>query len=331
VQNQKLIDNWGRPINYLRLAVTDRCNLRCFYCMPENGIRYTSKEQLLTYEEMLHLLEMFSQLGVDKLRITGGEPLVRKDLIPFLYKASKINGLRKMTMTTNGLLTKPFISDFVDMGMKSINLSLDSLDKNRFKKIARRDELDKVLATLEALKKSSLGVKINMVVMEQHNIDDIIPMAALSIEKNISVRFIEEMPFNGSSAHTTPLSWDYLRIVKLLKKEFDLNKIDDPENSTALHYKINGAEGNLGVIPAYSRTFCGSCNRLRLTAQGELRTCLYASKGLDLKKLIRSGCSEDQIKTKIIEKVNKRHRNGFDAEKERLSDYSWESMSSIGG
>lgn len=324
----QLIDNWGRPINYLRLAVTDRCNLRCFYCMPEEGINYLPKDALLSYEEMERLVGIFTELGVNKVRITGGEPLVRRDLIPFLYRLAENPGLEKINITTNGLLTSKYLSDLKQIGVKSVNLSLDTLDRKRFKKITRRDEFDKVHQTLHELLDAGFETKVNMVVMEEHNIEDILPMAELSINHDLSVRLIEEMPFNGAEQHT--FAWDSQEILKHLQSSFELEKLLDPDNSTAAHYKIKGAKGNLGIIAAYSRTFCGTCNRIRLTAQGELRTCLYAKKGLDLKALLRSGQNDEQIKMVIINAINHRHKDGFEAEKER-SNSNWESMSTIGG
>lgn len=328
---ERLIDNWGRPINYLRLAVTDRCNLRCFYCMPEEGIKYLPKDALLSYEEMERLVKIFCGLGIDKIRITGGEPLVRRDVIPFLYRIADTPGLETINITTNGLLTEKYLADLRKIGIRSINLSLDTLDRERFKQITRRDEFDKVYNTLERLISEGFETKINMVVMAEHNIEDIVPMAALSIEKPVSVRFIEEMPFNGTGQPHQSLTWNSDKIIAKLVDNYSLIKLTDPQSSTASHYKIDGAKGNLGVIAAYTRTFCGSCNRIRLTAQGELRTCLYAQNGLDLKSMLRSGERDANIAAAIIHSVNHRHKDGFEAEQSRAEDNNWESMSTIGG
>lgn len=326
-----LIDNWGRPINYLRLAVTDRCNLRCFYCMPEEGINYLPKDSLLTYEEMERLIQIFCDLGIDKLRITGGEPLIRRDVIPFLYRIKDTPGLKTINITTNGLLTEKYLADLKKIGITSVNLSLDTLDAERFHQITRRDEFDKVFRTLNRLVEEGFDTKINMVVMAEKNTQDIVPMAALSVDKPISVRFIEEMPFNGSNGSSKSIPWDRNNILRALSEKFSLTKLDDPKNSTASHYQIDGAKGNLGVIAAYTRTFCGSCNRIRLTAQGELRTCLYANAGLDLRALLRSGKNNEAIAQAIIEAVNHRHKDGFGAEQSRSAQSNWESMSTIGG
>jgi len=326
-----LVDNWGRPINYLRLAVTDRCNLRCFYCMPAEGINYLPRKELLTYEELLQLVNIFSELGVNKVRITGGEPLVRRDVISFMKNLSEIKGIDTINLTTNGLLTHKYINDLKAIGVHTINLSLDTLDKERFARITRKDSFDKVYQTLWSLVEKGFKVKINMVVMEQHNIDDIIPMAALTEDNNISVRFIEEMPFNGDNNAVTNLKWNAQAILNHLESHFTVNKITDPKHSTAQHYKIGNYKGDIGIIAAYTRTFCGSCNRIRLTAQGEMRTCLYANTGLDLKTLLREGASVDKIKAAIKNAINHRYKDGFEAERHRLDTNSWESMSTIGG
>lgn len=328
---EALIDNWGRPINYLRLAVTDRCNLRCFYCMPAEGINYLPRKELLTYEELLQLVTIFSQLGVNKVRITGGEPLVRRDVIPFMKNLSDINGIDAINLTTNGLLTHKYINDLKAIGINTINLSLDTLDKDRFTKITRKDTFNKVYDTLWSLIDEGFKVKINMVVMQQHNIDDIVPMAALTENHDISVRFIEEMPFNGTDNAATNLKWNAPAILNHLQSHFTVNKITDPKHSTAQHYKINDYKGDIGIIAAYTRTFCGSCNRIRLTAQGEMRTCLYANNGLDLKTLLRQGACVDTIKTAIRQTINHRYKDGFEAERHRKDTNNWESMSTIGG
>jgi len=329
--NDQLIDNWGRPINYLRLAVTDRCNLRCFYCMPEEGIKYLPKDALLSYEEMERLVRIFCELGVNKVRITGGEPLVRRDVVPFLYRLKETPGLETINITTNGLLTTKYLRDLQQIGIKSINLSLDTLDKERFKKITRRDEFEKVHETLHQLIDSGISTKINMVVMDGKNTEDILPMAELSTKQPVSVRYIEEMPFNGSEEGNPSLKWDSKKIINTIKEQYEINKLDDPANSTASHYQIAGARGNIGIIAAYTRTFCGSCNRIRLTAQGELRTCLYANNGLNLRALLRDKASDNLIKENILQAINSRHKDGFEAEKSRVTKSSWESMSTIGG
>lgn len=328
-----LHDNHGRPLDYLRLAVTDRCNLRCFYCMPEEGIQYLPKKQLLTYEEMERLIRVLSEMGIRKVRITGGEPFVRRDLIDFMERLADIPGIDQISITTNGVLTEAYIPRLKALGIHSVNLSLDCLDKKRFYEITRRDEFDKVMSSLEALLAAGINTKINAVVMDGKNTQDIVPMAALAKEKGLDIRFIEEMPFNGEGSHYPVLHWTHRRILTCLQEAYpDIHKIEDAPHSTARHYQIPGFKGKIGIIAAFSRTFCGSCNRIRVTAQGQLKTCLYDDGVLDLRKIIRESSSDDFLKKALMQAFQHRAKDGFEAEKNRKSLHPiQESMSTIGG
>jgi molybdenum cofactor biosynthesis protein A len=315
----------------MRLAITDRCNLRCFYCMPEDGINYLPKKELLTFEEIVRLVTLTASMGISKIRLTGGEPFVRNDLMALIRTIVEIPGVREWHITTNGILTAPHIPDLKKLGIASVNLSLDTLDETRFKQITRRDEFGACRNTLNELLTHEIPVKINSVVMEGKNIEDIVPLALLTKDKNVSVRFIEEMPFNGSGdQHKT---WTYIQILEYLKSNFPgIYKLSDPENSTSYNYKIPGHAGSVGVIAAFSRTFCGTCNRIRLTAQGTLKTCLYDDGVLDIKQLLRSGISDEDLKVALYTAFNNRAANGFEAEQKRKSQQSvHESMSTIGG
>lgn len=326
-----LTDNHGRNINYLRLAVTDRCNLRCFYCMPEEGIHYLPKKELLTFEEIERLVTIVAAMGITKVRLTGGEPFVRTDLMQLLERMVSIKGIHDVHLTTNGLLTSPHIPRLKELGIASVNLSLDTLDANRFKIITRRDEFQNTFRTLQQLIDHDIPVKINTVVMDGKNIDDILPLVELTREKNVSVRFIEEMPFNGEGAHYKNLAWTYKKIIDYLQEAYpQLERKQDPVNSTAYHYQVPGYRGEVGVIAAFSRTFCGTCNRLRITAQGTLKTCLYDDGVLDLKKMLREGASDEELKAAIQHAVAHRAKDGVEAEKARKISVS-ESMSTIGG
>lgn len=325
-----IYDNHNRPITYLRLAVTDRCNLRCFYCMPEEGIRYLPKHQVLTYEEMERLVQVLVGLGVQKVRITGGEPFVRAGLMNFLHRLATMEGLTDISLTTNGVLTAPHIADLAALGVKSVNLSLDTLDRERFRTITRRDELPAVLKTLDGLLAAGIQTKINAVVMDGQNTQDLIPLANLTRTLPVDVRFIEEMPFNGEGSHYPVLNWTHRRIVDEIRSHFpDLQKIPDPLFSTSATYQIPGHQGTIGVIAAFSRTFCGTCNRIRLTAQGTLKTCLYDEGVLDVRALLRSGASDDDLTAAFLRAFAHRPLNGFEAEKTR--SIVSESMSTIGG
>jgi molybdenum cofactor biosynthesis protein A len=328
-----IYDNHNRPINYLRLSVTDRCNLRCFYCMPEEGIQYLPKKELLTYEEMERLVRVMSELGVSKVRITGGEPFVRRDLMRFLWEISNLQGIEQIHITTNGVLTAPLVPELKAIGIKSVNLSIDTLDRENFKKITRRDELPKVLDCLEQLLKHNIAVKINAVVMEGKNIDDLIPLAELSKNEPIDVRFIEEMPFNGEGNHYPTLVWTHKKIMELMKSQYpDIQKITDSANSTSYNYQIPNYKGTIGVIAAFTRTFCGTCNRIRVTAQGVLKTCLYDEGVLDMRTLMREGADDGKLKETLIHAFRNRAKDGYEAEKNRTKILTVkESMSTIGG
>lgn len=328
-----LFDNHNRPINYLRLAVTDRCNLRCFYCMPEEGIHYLPKKELLSFEEIYRLVSLLASMGITKVRLTGGEPFVRTDLMKLIRSIVEIPGIKDLHLTTNGVLTSTFIPELKKIGIASVNLSLDTLDRQRFKTITRRDEFEPVLKTLDQLLKYDIPVKINTVVMDGKNIDDIVPLIELTRNSKVDVRFIEEMPFNGEGNHYPVLNWTYKKILSYIQEHYpSLHKIPDPDFSTSYNYTVPGYQGNIGVIAAFSRTFCGTCNRIRVTAQGVLKTCLYDEGVLDIKQLLRADQDDSAVKEKLYEAFRQRTKDGFEAEQKRNSNLPvHESMSTIGG
>lgn len=327
-----LFDNHGRPLRYLRLGVTERCNLRCFYCMPEEGLPWSSKKQLLSYEEMIRLVSILADMGIDKVRITGGEPFVRKDLIPFMSELSQIDGIEKLSITTNGTAPLKHIDAMKAMGVHAVNLSLDSLDKDRFHKITRRDEFDQVWEFLQALIKSGIKTKINAVVMEEHNLDDILPMVELTQKEPINVRFIEEMPFNGGAKGYQKINWNYQKILEHITNKYpDIIRLDDHVSSTSYNYKLPEAKGSFGVIPAYSRSICSSCDRIRITPKGELKTCLYQAGGFSFRDFMRAGASDEAIREKFMQFFKNRAKNGFEAEKQKEQNDTFESMATIGG
>lgn len=328
-----LFDNHGRPLNYLRLAVTDRCNLRCFYCMPAEGIKYIPKKEVLSFEEIERLIRITASMGISKVRLTGGEPFVRNDLMKLIRSIVEIPGIKDLHLTTNGVLTGPHIPELKKLGIASVNLSLDTLDSERFKAITLRDEFENTYRTLNSLLEHGIRVKINAVVMENKNIDDILPMIELTRNHDVSVRFIEEMPFNGEGSHYPKLNWTHTKIIDYIRNGYsDLIKVQDPENSTAYHYKVPGYTGDIGVIAAFSRTFCGTCNRLRITAQGTLKTCLYDNGVLNIKSLLRSGVADEVIIEQLLRAFQRREVNGWEAERKRKDHQPiHESMSTIGG
>jgi molybdenum cofactor biosynthesis enzyme MoaA len=242
-----------------------------------------------------------------------------------------LNGLNELTITTNGVLTKPYVAGLKALGIKSVNLSLDTLDPNRFFAITRRDEFGQVMETMEELLKNEMEVKINTVVMAGKNTQDIHPLVALTKDLPVSVRFIEEMPFNGDGHHYSGVYWDHVRILNEISSGFPtIKKLSDPPFSTAYNYQIRGHKGSIGIIAAYSRTFCGTCNRIRLTPDGTLRTCLYGTGVMNIRDEIRSGVSEVKLSQSLLSAFNTRELNGQEAEKNRLASPQ-ESMATIGG
>jgi len=298
--------------------------------MPAEGIDFLSKQDLLSYEEMLRICHLLVEQGVRKIRITGGEPFIRKDLIYFLRDLTQISDLEELHLTTNGTLSTKIVHQLKSLGISSVNLSLDTLDRARFLEITRRDLLPQVLETLNALIKHGIKTKINAVVMAAHNIEDIIPLVRLTQTKPVDIRFIEEMPFNGSVREGLQY-WDHTRILEQVREVFpDIHKVADPAYSTSANYQIPGFLGKVGIIAAYSRTFCGTCNRIRLTPKGILKTCLYDKGTFSLRDLMRAGATDLQLLTAVREAIGLKAVDGFAAEQARSSAII-ESMASIGG
>ena len=330
MDNPQLFDNHGRELSYLRLAVTDRCNLRCTYCMPAEGINYLPERELLSWEEMFRLTRIMHEMGIKKVRITGGEPFVRNGLVDFLTDLAGLSDL-EICLTTNGVFIDDYIDTLQKLGVRHINLSLDSLDRDRFHQITRRDDFAKVYDNLIRLIQAGFQVKINAVVMHGKNEADIIELTEFARTHPVSVRFIEEMPFNGSGLVEEKLFWDHVRILERIRSQFpDLKARPFLFGETAKTYDIPGFKGNFGIIAAFSRTFCGTCNRIRLTAKGQVKTCLYDDGVFDLKAYLRGGVSDEEIKTQLMTLFKARSLDGFEAEKNRKGVIT-ESMTTIGG
>ena len=325
-----LFDNHGREMSYLRLAVTDRCNLRCTYCMPAEGIAYLPEKKLLSWEEMLRIVHVLNQLGIRKVRITGGEPFVRPGLMDFLQELAKIENL-EICLTTNGVLLENHLDSLLNLGIKNVNLSFDSLDSERFFKITRRNDFDQVYRNLMRMIEANFIVKLNAVVMHGMNETDILPLVNFTEKHPVSVRFIEEMPFNGSGLVEEKLFWDYRRILSHIKTEFPhIEEVPMAYGETSKNYHVPGFMGDVGIIAAFSRTFCGSCNRIRVTSLGQVKTCLYDDGVFDLKEYLRLGVSDEDLKNTMIKIFGERPKDGFEAENNRKGVIN-ESMTSIGG
>ncbi|RNI30591.1 GTP 3',8-cyclase MoaA [Rufibacter latericius] len=325
-----LIDKYGRQLTYLRLSVTDRCNFRCYYCMPEEGMDFAARQELLSFDEMYQLSALFCRLGVSKIRITGGEPFVRAGILPFLRKLSQLPGLEEITVTSNGTLTRKQIQELQEIGIRKINISLDSLDRERFFKITRRDSFEAVFASIFHLLELGFDLKLNCVVAENKNIQDILPFVELTKEHALAVRFLEEMPFNGSDTFDLP-QWSHREIFQHIQNQYQvLEKLQSEPTSTSVNYQVPGYKGSFGIIPSFSRTFCGTCNRIRLGATGELRTCLYGPPATNLRDLLRMGATPAQLEEEILSAVSKREKDGFAAEASYVHS-KHESMSVLGG
>ncbi|MEN8912396.1 MAG: GTP 3',8-cyclase MoaA [Polaribacter sp.] len=328
----KLTDNFGRQISYVRLAVTDRCNLRCQYCMPAHGIDIVPKEELLTFKEMYRLIRVLTELGVSKVRLTGGEPFVRKDFVGFLEMLSYNDLLDAINITTNGALIAKHIAAIEKLEkVKNINLSIDSLQAVKFNEITRRNSFDTVFKTMGLLEKSSLNLKLNVVVQSGINTDEINDFVRLTKDKNLTVRFIEEMPFNGKGQREMHENWTFNKILNEIETEFKVTEIQSEKSSTSRNYTIENHRGTFGIIPAFTRTICNDCNRIRITSTGTFKNCLFDDGVFSLREFIRNGASNDDLKKLFLSLVKEKPANGFIAEANRTKGDVSESMSTIGG
>lgn len=327
-----LIDSFGRQINYVRLAVTDRCNLRCQYCMPAHGIEIVPRDHLLTYKEMYRIIRVLTELGVNKVRLTGGEPFVRKGFVDFLEMLSFNDLLDDINITTNGAMIYKHIETLEKLQkVKNINLSIDSLKADKFNEITRRNVFDEVFKTMEALEKSSMNLKLNVVVQSGINTDEINDFVRLTKDKDIAVRFIEEMPFNGKGQRSIEENWNYTKILNEIKSEFSVAEIQSEKSSTSRNFSIENHKGSVGIIPAFTRTICGDCNRIRLTSTGTFKNCLFDDGVFNLRDFLRNGASNEELKDLFLSLVKEKPENGFIAEANRKKGNVSESMSTIGG
>jgi GTP 3',8-cyclase len=293
-----LIDTYNRLHDNLRLSVTDRCNIRCFYCMPEKDVTFVDRAEVLSFEEMERCARVAVSLGVRKLRVTGGEPLVRKDLHILLRKLVEMPGVEDVALTTNGVLLAAQAEALHDAGLRRLNIHLDTLDRARFEQITRRDELHRVLEGIDAAQRLGFGpLKINAVAVKELVEPDIVPLARFGRERGIEIRYIEFMPLDAQNL------WDRSKvlladdIVAMLEAEFGpLDPVPDPDpRAPALEYAYRDGGGKVGFIASVSRPFCLNCNRIRLTADGKLRYCLFAIEETDVKGLLRGGATDDEI------------------------------------
>ncbi len=324
-----IIDPFGRRISYVRLSVTDRCNFRCVYCMPDD-IEFMPRQSMLSFEEIGRLCVVLAQMGIEKIRLTGGEPTVRQGIVELVEQAdrARAHGLRDLAMTTNGWNLRKMAGPLRDAGLDRVNVSLDTLDRCRFKELTRRDQLDEVLAGIEAVVAMGwLPLKLNVVVCQGLNDLEVVHYVEHFSHLPVTIRFIEYMPFGQSRFGLVP--WDVTR--RRLEERFELVPVAGPPGAgPATNFKVVGSAVEVGTIGAMSRQFCDSCNRVRITTDGRLKTCLaYEPEMLSLRDLLRSGCSDDELEIAIrlaIRRKPERHLSTEDG-----SNPFEGSMVSIGG
>jgi GTP 3',8-cyclase len=296
-----LTDTFGRDHAYLRISLVERCNLRCSYCMPEEGVILSPRSHLMTYEEIHTIAKIFVANGVTKIRLTGGEPLIRKDIPIILEKLSSLPV--ELSITTNAVIVDKFIDTLKINGVKSINVSLDSLDKEKFKHITRRDEFEKVYNNIHLLVDEGFKVKVNAVLIKGFNDNEIIDFIDFTKDLPISVRFIEFMPFDGNKWNMKKMvSYkDVMRYVNAAFSEEQIERLQDAPNDTSKNYEIKGYQGSFAIISSVTNPFCDTCNRLRLTADGQLKNCLFSSSESDLLTALREGKPIESIIKKAVE------------------------------
>ena len=302
----KLIDSYGRVAKKLRISVTDKCNMRCGYCMPKDNTKWFDTNEVLSFEEIIRLSSIFANLGVEKIRITGGEPLVRHSIEDLIRSIAKINDIRSIGLTTNGLLFLEKVKALKSSGLDSVNISLDSFKENRFKMMTGVNGLDKVISSIQKAKDVGLDVKINTVVVRGWNDDEVVEFANFARRTGITVRFIEFMPLDGTGIWRSDLVFSKREMIE--KIETDIGKVipaSEQEMSTpAKHYSFSDGMGTVGFIPSVTEPFCSQCDRIRLTSDGRFLTCLFENPGYDIKSFLRKGTSDEELSHCLIQCMN---------------------------
>jgi cyclic pyranopterin phosphate synthase len=302
---EPLRDGHGRLIGDLRVSVTDRCNFRCQYCMPAEGLPWLQRSELLTFEEIERLVRVMVPLGVRSIRLTGGEPLVRRDLPKLVAMLSAVDGLEDLSLTTNGYLLSDMAGDLVAAGLRRINVSLDSLSRDRFFQITRRDSLPQVIEGLETLERfPELGtVKVNCVAMRGFTEDEVLPFAELARRKPYQVRFIEFMPLDADHAWSADRVLTGEEVRAIVDRTYPLEPVEREPHATAKVWRFRDGRGELGFVNPVSEPFCADCDRIRLTAEGKLRTCLFSLHETDLRAPLREGAGDERIEEVIRDAV----------------------------
>jgi GTP 3',8-cyclase len=328
---EALRDGWGREIHSLRISVTDRCNFRCRYCMPAEGLPWLPKPEVLTFEELHRLVTIMAAMGVTEVRLTGGEPLVRRDLPDLVARLSTVAGVEDLSLTTNGVLLDRLAGPLADAGLRRLNVSLDSLSHTRFAQITRRDALDRVLAGLAAAEREPRlrPIKINCVAIRGFSEAEVPALAALARRKPFVVRFIEFMPLDADERWDADQVLSGAEIRRLIERHWPLEKIPARPSSTARRFRFADGAGELGFVSPVSEPFCSSCDRIRLTADGHLRTCLFSRAEWDLRAPLRDGATDPELEEAIRNAVAHKEL------KHRINDPGFvrasRTMSQIGG
>ena len=311
-----LKDSYGRPIRDLRVSLTDRCNFRCFYCLPHGEPPIAPKEQMLSYEEIEYVCEIFVDLGIEKIRLTGGEPMMRRDIETIIGKLNRLKfaGLHDLALTTNGYFLPDRAQSLKDAGLDRVTISLDSLKRHIFKEMTGVDVLDRVLAGISAAKQAGLEpIKINAVIVRGHNEDEVADFAAFAREHDVKMRFIEFMPLDSGHEWSRDMVVSGREIRDRIDQRFPLTPIQVARGSdTSSRYRfVDGAPGEIGIIAPVTEPFCGACSRIRLTADGQIRTCLFSTVEHSLRDVIRTGATRDEIVDYIEAVVMKKEPRHF--------------------
>jgi len=304
---ERLIDEHGRVVKNLRLSITDRCNFRCVYCMPEE-MQFFPRAEILDYEELVRVAEIGTRMGIDKIRLTGGEPLVRRE-VPTLVRALRaLPGLRDLSLTTNGVRLPELAGELYEAGLRRINVSLDSLDREKFQQITRRDFLDRVLAGLDEAERVGFSpLKVNAVAMRDFTEEELLSFARLARERPFEVRFIEFMPLDADNIWERGKILSGREIVERISAVYPLERVSvESSSDPATRYRFVDGTGEIGIIASVTEPFCGACDRIRLTADGKLRTCLFAVEEFDLKGQLRAGASDVELGWLISDAVTRK-------------------------
>ncbi len=313
----ELIDPFGRTIEYLRISVTDRCDLRCSYCMSED-IEFLPRQDILSFEEIIRLAKSFAQLGVTKIRLTGGEPLMRKKLPELVANIKAIEGIKEVVMTTNGTLLTRYAQPLFEAGLSRLNISLDTLKTDRFQKLTRRDRLQEVLEGIAEAKKYAFdSIKLNAVIMRGMNDDEIIPLTDFALENDLDISFIEEMPLGEVGYDRSITFLSSADIKSKIEEKYSLESSNYKTGGPAVYSSIDGFKSRIGFISPHTNNFCSDCNRVRITAVGRLLLCLGNENSQDLRTIIREGCSDEKLNDHLISALQlKPEKHDFDLAEE---------------